>query len=66
MSTKDEPLAIKVVCKACNLIQVYRGQIHCIHCGEQGSLQLQNHVKPQQEEHGTVNRRTARTTATAL
>jgi hypothetical protein len=41
MSAKEDPLAIKVVCKACNLIQTYRGQIRCIHCGEQGSLQLQ-------------------------
>lgn len=38
--TKEDPL--KVVCKNCNLIQIYRGQIRCIHCDKQGSLQLLN------------------------
>jgi len=49
MSLKEDPLAIKVVCKDCNLIQTYRGQIRCIHCGEQGSLQLQPSMKQERK-----------------
>lgn len=58
MSTqvKEDPLAIKVVCKACNLLQIYRGQIRCIHCGEQGSLQLKQEREVVQISSPTLTR----------
>ena len=37
---KEDPLAVKVVCKRCHKQQVYRGQIACDRCGKSGSLQL--------------------------
>jgi hypothetical protein len=36
----EDPLAIKVRCKNCGLVQTYKGQIPCDRCKESGSLQL--------------------------